>query len=115
MTRNTPSSPRTEAAALRRRFGQFVVIEGRVRRVGFGRSRIYLDLAPNDGPTIIVARKLEKAFANAGRRVDELAEQTIRARGVLDDRFGPRLEVNEPAMIEILRRSDAQGVDKPRP
>ncbi len=104
-----------DMATLRRRDGQFVVIEGRVRRVGFGRSRLYLDLAPYDGPTIVVARKLETAFAKAGRSLDTLAGQTIRARGVLDARFGPRLEVGEPAMIEILRRSDAQGVDKPRP
>ena len=107
--------PSFDTAALRRRDGQFVVIEGRVRRVGFGRSRLYLDLAPRDGPTIVVARKLEAPFAKAGRPIDALAGQTIRARGVLDDRFGPRLEVSEPAMIEVLRRSDAQGVDKPRP
>ena len=49
----------SDAAALRSRDGQFVVIEGRVRRVGFGRSRLYLDLVPRDGPTIVVARKLE--------------------------------------------------------
>jgi hypothetical protein len=86
-----------------------------VRRVGFGRSRIYLDLAPRDGATIVVARNLEKAFAKAGRPIDALKGQVIRARGVLDVRFGPRLEVVEPAMIEVVRRSDAQGVDKPRP
>ena len=107
--------PSFDKAALRGRDGQFVVIEGRVRRVGFGRSRLYLDLAPRDGPTIVVARKLETAFAKAGRPIDALAGQTIRARGVLDDWFGPRLEVSEPAMIEVLRRSDAQGVGKPRP
>ena len=106
-------TPSFETSSLRRRDGEFVVIEGIVRRVGFGRSRIYLDLAPHDGPTIVVARKLEKAFAKAGRPLDRLTGQTIRARGVLDDRFGPRLEVTEPAMIEIMRRSDAQGV-KPR-
>ena len=61
-----------------------------MRRVGFGRSRLYLDLVPRDGPTIVVARKLETAFAAAGRPVDALAGQTIRVRGVLDDRFGPR-------------------------
>ena len=104
-----------DAAGLARRDGQFVVLEGRVRRVGFGRSRLYLDLAPRDGPTIVVARRLEKAFANAGRPIDALVGQTIRARGVLDDRFGPRLEVGEPAMIEVLRRWDAEGVDRQRP
>ena len=106
--------PSFETAALRRRDGQLVVIEGRVRKVGFGRSRLYLDLAPHDGPTVVVARKLETAFAKAGRPVDALPGQTIRARGVLDDRFGLRIEVGEPAMIEVLRRSDAQTVDKPR-
>ncbi len=108
-------NPAIGMSSLRRRNGEFVVIEGSVRRVGFGRSHIYLDLAPRDGPTIVVARKLEKAFAKAGRPLDALAGQTIRVRGVLDDRFGPRLEVREPAMIEIMRRPDAPGVDKPRP
>ncbi len=80
----------SDLAALRRRDGQFVMIEGRVRRVGFGRSRLYLDLVPQDGPTIVVARKLEPAFARAGHPIAALAGRSIRARGVLDDRFGPR-------------------------
>ncbi len=101
--------PSFETAALRRRDGKFVVIEGRVRRVGFGRSRLYLDFGGYDGLTIVVARKLEKAFAKAGRPVEALAGEAIRARGVVDDRFGPRLEVSEPTMIQILRRSDARG------
>jgi hypothetical protein len=104
----------SDAAALRSRDGQFVVIEGRVRRVGFGRSRLYLDLVPRDGPTIIVARKLESTLIRAGRPVEMLAGQTIRARGALDARIGPRIEVNEPAMIEIVRPLEAQGAEKPR-
>jgi endonuclease YncB( thermonuclease family) len=107
--------PSFATTALRRRAGQFVVVEGRVRRVGFGRSRIYLDLAPHDGPTVVVARKLEKALADAGHPLGELAGQIIRARGVLDDRSGLRLEISESAMVEFPRRSDAQGVAKPRP
>ncbi len=105
----------SDGSKLRSRDGQFVVIEGRVRRVGFGRSRLYLDLAPFDGPTIVIARKLESAFARAGRPVGGLVGRTIRARGALDDRFGSRIEVGEPAMIEILRRSDAFGEAKPDP
>jgi len=104
----------SDAAALRSRDGQFVVIEGRVRRVGFGRSRLYLDLVPRDGPTIVVARKLESALVRAGRPVDMLAGQTIRARGALDDRIGPRIEINEPAMIEIVRPLEAPGAENPR-
>ena len=103
----------SDLAELRRRNGRFVVVEGMVRRVGFARSRIYLELAPRDGPTIVVARKLEKALAREGRPVGALVGQTIRARGALDARFGPRIEVADPAMIEIAPRSDAPGEAKP--
>jgi endonuclease YncB( thermonuclease family) len=102
-------------AELRRWSGRFVVIEGMVRRVGFARSRLYLELVPHGGPTIVVARKLETALAREGRPVGELVGQTIRARGALDDRFGPRIEVGDPAMIEIARRADAPGEAKPHP
>ena len=105
----------SDSAGLRRRDGRFVVIEGTVGRVGFARSRIYLELVPHDGPTIVIGRKLEPAFARTGRPVGALIGQTIRARGALDDRFGPRIEVGEPAMIEILRRADASGESEPRP
>ena len=103
----------SDSAELRRRDGRFVVVEGMVGRVGFARSRIYLELVPRDGPTIVIARKLEPALAREGRPVGALVGDTIRARGALDDRFGPRIEVGEPAMIEIERRADASGEAEP--
>jgi micrococcal nuclease len=105
----------SDLAELRRRDGRFVVIEGMVRRVGFARSRLYLELVPRDGPTIVVARKLEPALAREGRPVGALVGQTIRARGALDDRFGPRIEVGEAAMIEIARRAGGSGETEPHP
>ncbi len=105
----------SDLAELRRRDGRFVVVEGMVRRVGFARSRLYLELVPHDGPTIVIARKLEPALAREGRPVGALVGQTIRARGALDERFGPRIEVGEPAMIEIARRVDAAGEAGPHP
>ena len=101
-------------AELRNRDGQFVVVEGSVRRVGFGRSRLYLDLVPFGGPTIVIARRLEPVLERAGLRVGTLGGQAIRVRGALDGRFGPRIEIGEPAMIEILRRSGEFGEVKPR-
>ncbi len=95
----------SDSSALSRRGEQFVLVEGQVRRVGFGRSRLYLDLVPRDGPTIVVARKMEQALARTGLPVSALVGHTIRARGALDDRFGPRIEVSEPAMIEILHHA----------
>ena len=106
--------PASDSAELSRRDGQFVVVEGTVSRVGFGRSRLYLDLGGHDGPTIVVARKLESAFARMGHPVGGLVGETIRARGALDDQFGPRIEIGDPAMIEILRGSSAPVDTKPR-
>ncbi len=103
----------SDSAELRRRGGRFVVIEGMVGRVGFARSRLYLELVPHDGPTIVIARKLEPALAREGHPVGALVGETIRARGALDDRFGPRIEVGEPAMIEIARRAGASGEAEP--
>jgi Staphylococcal nuclease homologue len=105
----------SNSAELRHWARRFVVVEGMVRRVGFARSRIYLELVPRDGPTIVVGRKLETALAREGRPVGALVGQTIRARGALDDRFGPRIEVADPAMIEIARRADAPGEAKQHP
>ena len=105
----------SNASELRSRDGQFVIIEGRVRRVGIGGSRLYLDLAPFGGPTIVIARKLEAVFSRAGRPVSGLVGQIIRARGALDDRFGAKIEVGDPAMIEVLRHSGAFGEAKPGP
>ena len=48
--------PSFDTAALRRRDGHFVVIKEQGGWRGFGRSRLYLDLAPRDGPTIVVTR-----------------------------------------------------------
>ena len=62
----------SNSAELRRRDGRFVVVEGMVRRVGFARSRLYLELVPHDGPTIVIARKLEPALAREGRPVGAL-------------------------------------------
>ena len=105
----------TDVEALRASDGRLVVIEGAVRRVGIGRSRLYFDLVAKGGPTVVVPRKLESAFARAGHPIDAAAGETIRARGALDNRLGPRLEVSEPAMIEFLGRSNAPGVGISRP
>ncbi len=105
----------TDVEALRASDGRLVVIEGAVRRVGIGRSRLYFDLVAKGGPTVVVPRKLESAFARAGHPIDAAAGETIRARGALDNRLGARLDVSEPAMIEFLGRSNAPGVGISRP
>jgi endonuclease YncB( thermonuclease family) len=107
--------PAADAEALRRSDGRFAVIEGIVRRVGFGRTRLYLDLVPKGGPTIVIPRKLEPAFARAGLALGAAAGERIRVRGAIDNRLGPRVEVSEPAMVEFLGRFDTPGSSKTRP
>jgi endonuclease YncB( thermonuclease family) len=80
--------------------GRFVVIEGAVRRVGMSRSRVYLDFGRRDGFTVVVARKAEPAFERRGVALGGLGGQAVRMRGMLDDRFGPRMELADPLMIE---------------
>ena len=97
-----------DAEELARSDGRFVVVEGTVRRVGVGRSRFYLDFGARDALSVVVARKSQAAFERAGLPLGALAGEKIRARGVLDDRFGPRLEVAEPLMIERLGRVEGK-------
>ena len=93
--------------------GRFVLVEGVVRRVGVGRSRLYLDFGGRDGFTVLVARKSQSAFQSAGVPLSALAGEKIRVRGVLDDRFGPRLEITEPLMVERLGRAEANRGAEP--
>jgi endonuclease YncB( thermonuclease family) len=88
--------------ALRGDDGRFVLIEGVVRRVGVGRSRVYLDFGRRGGFSVVVATREEPAFQRRGVVLRALAGQAIRVRGVLDDRFGPRIELADPLMIERL-------------
>ncbi len=102
-----------DAEELAERDGRFVLVEGTVRRVGVGRARLYLDFGGRDGFTVVVARKSQNAFQSAGVPLNALAGEKIRVRGVLDDRFGPRLEIAEPLMIERLGRAEANEGTKP--
>jgi endonuclease YncB( thermonuclease family) len=87
---------------LRAHDGRFLVIEGEVRRVGIGRSRVYLDFGRQDGFTVVVTRKAEPAFERQGIVLGSLGGRTIRVRGVVDARFGPRIELSDPLMIERI-------------
>ena len=82
--------------------GRFVLVRGRVRRTGATATRIYLDFEPFRGLSVVVSRKLETQFRRAGRDVMDLAGRMVLVRGVVDNRFGPRIEIADPAMIEPL-------------
>ena len=104
--------PSSDLAALRRLSGRFVLIEGKVHRVGFGRSSIYVEFVPRGGPTLVIARKLEPALARAGVSMGALAGRDVRARGVVGGGSGLRIEVSDPVTIEVAPRPDKAGEAK---
>jgi hypothetical protein len=86
---------------------KLVIVEGRLRRIGATRTRFYLDFGGRGGFTVIVARKVGAAFQRRGVNLAALAGEKVRVRGYLDDRFGPRIELTDPLMIE---RTEGAGL-----
>lgn len=87
---------------LRANDGRFALIEGVVRGVGVGRSRVYLDFGKRGGFTVVVAKKSAPGFQRRGVALNELTGRAVRVRGVLENRYGPRVEIVDPLMIERL-------------
>jgi endonuclease YncB( thermonuclease family) len=96
---------------LRRRDGQFSLVEGAPSRVGEGRSRFYVDFGLHRGFTMVVPKRRAKAFERAGVAILALSGARIRVRGALDNRFGLRMEVLEPENIERLGPIDTAKGD----
>ena len=97
-----------DLASLARRDGRFVIVEGAVRRIGFGRARLYLDLGGRGALSVVASRKTQAAFQAAGAPLNALVGEKIRVRGALDSRFGPQLEIVDPLMLERLGRAEAK-------
>jgi hypothetical protein len=91
-----------DLAGLAAHEGRFTLVKGRVRRTGATSTRIYLDFEPFHGLSVVMSRKLEAQFRHAGRDMMDFAGRMVLVRGVMDNRFGPRIEIADPAMIEPL-------------
>ena len=91
-----------ELEDLRRRDGQFTLVEGTVVKVGQGASRIYLDFARRGGFTALALRSKSAEFAKAGIALGDLTGVRVRVRGALDNRFGLRMDLIDPSEIERL-------------
>ena len=98
-----------DAAALAKADGRFVLVEGIVRRVGEGRAKVYLDFAGRNGFSVLAAKKAEPSFRRSGVDLKGLAGRRVRVRGVMDVRFGPRIEIADPSMIELLDSAKGTG------
>jgi endonuclease YncB( thermonuclease family) len=79
---------------LKSRDGQFVIVEGVIRKVGEGRGRVYADFGGRADLSLVAPRRRARDLALAGVRV--------RVRGALDERFGIRMDIVDRDQIERL-------------
>lgn len=85
--------------------GRYMVVEGRVRRVGESAGRVYLDFGGrfNEDFSVIVPREANKAFTNAGIDLRSLEGIRLRVRGIVSMRGGPAIELFDPSAMELLK------------
>ena len=103
-----------DTAALTSRSGQFTLVEGRVRRVGQGRFRAYVDFGQGRGDfSLTVVKRLLPRFTKAGHPLESLGGLLLRARGIIDTRFGPQIEISGLDEIEFIQGSVETPLTKP--
>ncbi len=107
------------AAAQRESFvgkdGGIVVTEGIVTGIGEAGTRFYVNFGPvrTVDFAVTIGRQSAKLFEQAGLRPKEFAGQRLRVRGQLDTRFGPQIEIFEPAAVEVLKEVATSPYSRP--
>lgn len=110
----------TDRAAFAERSATLVVAEGRLTQVVPGPYRTELRFAvlerhdgaqdgPRSGLTASIAPRVAKSFKDQGVDLPSLIGQAVRVRGLLDLRFGPRLELAGPDALESLAPAAADA------
>ncbi|MBL8588859.1 MAG: nuclease [Methylobacteriaceae bacterium] len=92
------------------RIGQFALVEGRIRRVGAGRQRFYLDFGPRrDDFTVTVVKKAAASFQANGAPLSALAGARVRVRGLIEPGPTPRIDLVSPGALEVLEPAPRGG------
>lgn len=83
---------------------RFRIVEGTVLRVSRIGRRRHLEFGADwrSDFTVGVPNSARRAFTDAGRDPETLAGRTVRARGWVRDWNGPFMEIDDPAMLELL-------------
>jgi hypothetical protein len=86
--------------------GRFVVLEGRLVRVGEGRRQLFLNFSRmrDEGFLVTVDKRLEGRFRTAGVELKQLSGTRLRLRGITSPVDGRRLRLERPEQIERLGR-----------
>lgn len=102
----------TNSGALKSRVGEIIVLQGIVVSLGASRGRTYLNLGPRDSGAAFasLSRAQVQAFERAGQSPAALVGRTIRLRGLLDMRPGPRIQISGPESLELVENAPAQNL-----
>jgi hypothetical protein len=95
---------RADDPSLPGQIGLYALVQGRVVSVGAGSRIVFLDFGRNwrHDFTVMVAASEADRFAAAGKKLESLANRTIRVRGVVEENNGPAIRVDSPDAIEVL-------------
>jgi hypothetical protein len=78
-------------------------VEGKVLSVRESGGTIYLNFGRrwSEALTVTISKRHERIFSGAGLWLNRLEGRTVRIRGWIEERNGPRIEANRPEQIEV--------------
>jgi endonuclease YncB( thermonuclease family) len=84
--------------------GQFVVAEGKIASVREASGTIYVNFGRRwtEGFAVTISRRMIRRFDAWGIALKTLENRTVRVRGFVEQRTGPRIEALGPGQIELL-------------
>ena len=83
--------------------GRFSLVEGKVLSVRESGGTIYLNFGRrwSEALTVTISKRHERIFSGAGLSPKQLESRTVRIRGWIEERNGPRIEASRPEQIEV--------------
>ena len=83
---------------------RFAIIAGKVEHIGETKDAVWIDFGKiwRTDVTIVVSKRVWPRFEAAGLTMGQIRGRGIRARGVITIRSGPRMDITEPAAIELI-------------
>ncbi|MDI4642693.1 thermonuclease family protein [Rhodoblastus acidophilus] len=101
-----------DAAAFVSRGGTLAIVEGRIRSIGHGFSRTYLNFAGRRGAALVISKRSRRAFERAGFDEKSLKGRRVRARGVVEIGASPQIQLFHPGQIEFMEEASQAGAPK---
>jgi len=84
--------------------GRYTLVEGKVLSVRESGGTIYINFGRRwtEDFTVTIAKRNERAFADAGLAPLRLQGRRVQVRGVVEERGGPWIEALRPEQIEVV-------------